>query len=195
MKKFLYYLPSIIFNLLEILVSILIGYLLNAKLDDMILIILLFNLIRNLSKQPVHYKDFKLCFIWTVLFYTSLFLVSKLGFKIYLICTIFSAIILTNKGNIFEVFKNSGQWGGNLLNKEVLDWVKFNQDNELLKKYEKDLYNTDKLKYFIFKYRFREFKTYDIIAELIGKDKQRICEEINIMSHFIEYSIRLNGSE
>lgn len=195
MKKFLYYLPSIIFNLLEILVSILVGYLLKAKLDDMILIILLFNLIRNMSEQPIHYKDYRLCFIWTVLFYTSLFLVSRLGFKIYLICTIFSAIILTNNGNIFEVFKNSAQWGGNLLNKEVFDWVKFNQDNELLCKYEKDLYNTDREKYYIFKYRFREFKTYEVIAELMDKEKQRISEEIKIMSHFIEYSIRLKGSE
>ena len=161
----------------------------------MILIILLFNLIRNISSQPIHYKDYRLCFIWTVLFYTSLFLISRLGFKIYLICTIFSATILTNKGNILEVFKNSTEWGGNLLNKEVFDWVKFNQDNQLLKKYEKDLYNTDRIKYYIFKYRFREFKTYDVIAELIGKDKQRISEEIKTMSHFIEYSIRLNESE
>ncbi len=195
MKKILYYLPSIIFNLLEILVSILIGCLLKANLEDMILIILLFNLIRNISSQPIHYKDYRLCFIWTVLFYTSLFLISRLGFKIYLICTIFSATILTNKGNILEVFKNSTEWGGNLLNKEVFDWVKFNQDNQLLKKYEKDLYNTDRIKYYIFKYRFREFKTYDVIAELIGKDKQRISEEIKTMSHFIEYSIRLNESE
>lgn len=195
MKKFLYYLPSIIFNLLEVLVSILVGYLLKAKIEDMILIILLFNLIRNMSKQPIHYKNPILCFVWTVLFYTSLFLVSRLGLKIYLICTIFSAMILTNKGNIFEVFKNSGQWGGNLLNKEVFDWVKFNPDNELLRKYEKDLYNKDKTKYYIFKYRFREFKTYDEIADLMEKDKQRISDEIKIMSHFIEYSIRLNESE
>lgn len=195
MKKFLYYLPSIIFNLLEIGVSILVGYLLNAKIEDMILIVLLFNLIRNMSKQPIHYKNPILCFIWTVLFYTSLFLVSKLGLKIYLICTIFSAMILTNKGNIFEVFKNSSQWGGNALNKEVFDWVRFNPDNELLCKYEKDLFKKDKMKYYIFKYRFREFKTYDEIAELIGKDKQRISDEIKIMSHFIEYSIRLSESE
>lgn len=195
MKKILYYLPSIILNLLEVLVSILVGYLLNAKIEDMVLIILLFNLIRNLSSTPIHYKDFRLCFVWTVLFYSSMFLISTLGFKIYLICTIFSAIIMTSKGNILENIKNIGQWGGNALNREVFDWVKYNQNNEALCKYEKDLFNTDKMKFFIFKYRFREFRSYEEIAELMDRDKQRISEEIKIMSHFIEYSIRLSGSE
>lgn len=81
---------------------------------------------------------------------------------------------------------------GNTLNNEVFDWVKFNQDNEKLIKYENNLKETDKQKYFIFVYRFREFKTYSQIAKIMDMDIQRISDEIKIMSHFIEYSIRLD---
>ena len=83
-------------------------------------------------------------------------------------------------------------WGGNALNNEVFNWVKFNQNNEKLIKYENDLDKTDKRKYFIFRYRFREFRSYNEIAKLMGLPTQRISDELNTMSHFIEYSIRLD---
>lgn len=82
-------------------------------------------------------------------------------------------------------------WGGNKLNKEVFDWVKFNPNNEKLLKYEQDLKEHDKQKYVIFKYRFREFKSYSDISKLMDIDIQRISDEIKVISHFIEYSIRL----
>ena len=84
-------------------------------------------------------------------------------------------------------------WGGNKLNGNVYDWVKYNQENEKLKQYENNLKQTDKKKYFIFIYRFREFRSYSDISKIMDIDIQRICDEINIMSHFIEYSIRLGG--
>lgn len=194
-KKFLYYLPSIVFNLAEVVVSILVGFLLQAKIEDMILVIVIFNLLRNLSKTPAHYKSWILCFIWTVTFYVGLFYLSTLNFKVMIICTIFYAIVLTNKGDLIKSIKNSGMWGGNVLNKEVLDWVKYNQENEKICKYEKELYKNDKIKYYIFKYRFREFKSYDKIADLMDMDKQRVCDEIKVISHFIQYSIKLNEYE
>jgi hypothetical protein len=84
-------------------------------------------------------------------------------------------------------------WGGNVLNQEVFDWVKFNQNNEKLIEYENNLKKTDKRKYFIFVYRFREFKSYSEISKIMDIDIQRISDEVKIISHFIEYSIRLEG--
>ena len=52
---------------------------------------------------------------------------------------------------------------------------------------------TDKKKYFIFVYRFREFKSYSDISKIMDIDIQRISDEVKIISHFIEYSIRLEG--
>lgn len=121
----------------------------------------------------------------------SLFLILKVDLVVSILFTIFSAFIMTGKSNIKDMYL----WGGNKLNAEIYNWVKYNQDNKMLLEYEKKLKETDKRKYYIFVYRFKEFKSYKDIAKLMELDEQRISDEIKIISHFIEYSIRLNESE
>lgn len=191
MKKILYYLPSIIFNVAETSIIILIGVLLKLNIQSIILIITLFAIIRMIFKPALHYKDWYRCLIWSTLFFLSLFVVAKVDFIISLCLTAFEAIILTRKGNVKDIF----MWGGNTLNKEVFEWVKFNQNNDKLIEYENNLKNKDKRKYYIFIYRFKEFKSYSEISKLMDIDIQRVSDEVNIMSHFIEYSIRLNKDE
>ena len=188
MKKFLYRLPSIIFNVTETLVIILIGFSLKLNFIEILTILLFFAITRVLTKSAIHYKNWKLCLLWSSLQLFSLFLTAKVNIYVGILFTVFAGIILSGKGNIDDIF----QWGGNALNNEVFNWVKFNQNNEKLKKYEQQLKDTDGQKYAIFKYRFREFKTYNRIAKIMGIDEQRISDEIKIMSHFIEYSIRLD---
>ena len=125
--------------------------------------------------------------IWSALVFLSLYALSSLDLYAITILIIFTAFISTGKADIEDMF----MWGGNRLNNNVYDWVKFNQSNEKLKRYEQKLKETDKKKYFIFIYRFREFRSYSEISKIMDIDIQRICDEINIMSHFIEYSIRL----
>ena len=84
-------------------------------------------------------------------------------------------------------------WKGNNLNQRVFEWVKFNQDNKKLLEYEHNLEKTNTKKYLIFIYRFREFKKYSHIAELMDTDPQRISDAIQIMSHFIAYGIMLSS--
>lgn len=189
MRKIFYYLPSIIFNVIEFLVIILIGVLLGIKFIDIMCIILLFGIIRMLTKSAIHYKSWKLCLLWSTLQMFSLFLVYKTGVLVSVLTITFTAIILSGKGDYKDIF----MWGGNNLNNIVFNWVKFNQDNEKLMDYERKLRVTDKQKYFIFIYRFREFRSYNQIASLMDMDAQRISEEIKTMSHFIEYSIRLDS--
>lgn len=195
MKKnsIIYLVTNLFFNLFEIISIVILGIFFNIQIEHIFAIFAAFIINKLIFGKSMHYKDWKLCLLWSVLLFCSYFLLSKIDIKIALLGTI-TFVFFTQKTNIPDL-NNLFFWGGNLLNKEVFDWVKFNQDNELLCKYEKDLYNTDREKYYIFKYRFREFKTYDVIAELMGKEKQRISEEIKIMSHFIEYSIRLRESE
>ena len=188
MNKFLYCLPSLIFNVAETLAIILIGFSLELNWFEIIITLLVFAITRVLTKSAIHYKSWKLCLIWSSLQLFSLFLTVKVNLFIGILFTIFAGIILSGKGNINDVF----QWGGNKLNTEVFNWVKFNQDNKKLIEYEAKLKETDKQKYYIFKYRFREFKSYSQIAKIMDMDGQRISDEIKIMSHFIEYSIRLD---
>jgi hypothetical protein len=188
MKKYLIYLPSIVFNIAEFLAVILIGGLLGLSVQRAMVMVILFAITRMVLKKAMHYKDWKRCFLMTTLFFLSLFIVAKADFYIALMMTVFEALILTGHGNINDMF----MWGGNTLNKEVFDWVKFNPNNEKLLKYEQDLKEHDKQKYIIFKYRFREFKSYSDISKLMDIDIQRISDEIKVISHFIEYSIRLD---
>lgn len=188
MKKYLIYLSSIIFNVTELLIVISIGGLLGLTFDKMIILVLLFAITRMVLKQAMHYKDWRRCLVMTSLFFLSLFVVAKADFLLALLLTIFEALIPTGRGNIDDTF----MWGGNKLNKEVFDWVKFNPNNEKLLKYEQDLKEHDKQKYIIFEYRFREFKSYSDISKLMDIETQRISEEIKVISHFIEYSIRLD---
>ena len=188
MKKFLYYLPSLIFNVAESLAIILIGFFVKLTFTQIIITALTFGITRVLTKSAIHYKNWKLCLLWSSLQLFSIFLTVKVDIFVGILFTIFAGIILSGKGNINDIF----QWGGNTLNTEVFNWVKFNLDNEKLIKYEKDLKENDKQKYYIFKYRFREFKSYNEIADLMGLPTQRISDELKIMSHFIEYSIRLD---
>lgn len=189
MKKFLYYLPSIIFNVAETLVVFLVGKLLELSLETILIIISIFGIFRILCKPALHYKDWYRCLVWCALFFLSLFVVVKASFLLSIFLTMFEAVILTKKGNISDIFL----WGGNRLNKEVFDWVKYNKDNDKLAEYENRLKETDKRKYYIYVYRFKEFKSYSEISELMDLDAQRVSDEIKIISHFIEYSIRLNS--
>lgn len=188
MKKYLMYLPSIVFNTAEVLITILIGVLLGLDFKKMIILMLLFVITRMTLKKAMHYKDWKKCLLMTTLFFFSIFIVAKVDFYIALMMTIFEALILTGHGNIDDMF----MWGGNRLNKEVFDWVKFNPNNKKLLDYEKHLKEYDRQKYIIFKYRFREFKSYSQISQLMDISTQIIADELNVMSHFIEYSIRLD---
>lgn len=187
MKKILLYLPSIIFNVVEVSVIVLIGILLKLSINQIAIIFALFATIRISLGGSLHYKDWYRCMIWSTLIFLSLFVVAKQSLPFCIIMTLFSAYILTTKGNIKDIF----MWGGCKLNQEVYDWVKFNQNNPQLLKYENQLKNTDNKKYIIFKYRFKEYKSYGEIAKLMDIPEQRVCDELKIISHFIEYSIRL----
>ena len=189
MEKFVKNLPSIIFNVAEFLIVILIGELLELTIEKMIILVLLFSICRMAFKKALHYKDWKRCILMTSLFFLSLFIVAKSNFLLALILTIFEAMILTGTGNIDDTF----MWGGNRLNQEVYDWVRFNPNNERLLKYEQHLKENDKQKYIIFEYRFRKFKSYSEISKLMDIDAPRIAEQLKTISHFIEYSIRLDN--
>lgn len=186
-------LPNIIFNCFEIFVIIFIGICFNVNIEHILAILIAFILNKLIFGQAMHYKDWKLCLIWSIVVFFSFYLLEKIDIKIALFSTI-SFVFFSKHSNI-EDMDNLFFWGGNKINIEVYEWVKYNQDNTKLKQYEDILYKTDKKKYYIFVYRFKEFKSYSQISEIMDMDIQRISEEINIISHFIEYSIRLARGE
>ena len=97
MQNFLKNLPSIIFNIAEFLIVILIGELLELTVEKMIILVVLFSICRMAFKNAIHYKDWKRCILMTSLFFLSLFVVAKADFLLALVLTIFEAMILTGK--------------------------------------------------------------------------------------------------
>ena len=187
--KILNFIKVLIFNIAEVIAILLLGELFNVDVNVRLMLLVLFFLTRMIIGKPKHYKKALHCAFWSFLVFLSLYTLTTLDLNAIILLTIFTGFISTGKADINDMF----MWGGNKLNNSVFDWVKFNQNNDKLIKYEQKLKETDKQKYFIFKYRFREFKSYNQIAELMDMDMQRISEEIKIMSHFIEYSIRLDN--
>lgn len=100
MKKILYYIPSVIFNLSELLIIYLFGRWLTIPMEQIVVIFGVFVVTRMFFKQTMHYKDWYRCMIWSTLVFISFFLVVKVNLFLGIIMTIFAGFILTQKGNI-----------------------------------------------------------------------------------------------
>lgn len=187
MKKWTNLMRVIIFNIAETLLIFLSGTILNISVNYILLIMLVFLITRATIGKALHFKDWYRCLVWSLLILFTLFVWFKFNMLQSVLITIYVAFLMTGKADIKDMFL----WGGNDLNKRVYDWVRFNLNNPELISYENKLKEIDNKKYIIFKYRFREFKSYSQISKLMDIDPQRISEEINIMSHFIEFSIRI----
>ncbi len=187
--KVLNFIKVLIFNIIETIIIFLLGNIFNVDMGIRIVFMVIFFLTRMIIGKPKHYNKAYRCALWSSLVFISLYSLSSLDLLAIILLTAFTAFISTGRADIKEIY----MWSGNLLNQEVFNWVKFNQNNEKLCEYEENLKKNDKQKYYIFVYRFREFKSYDEIANLMDIPTQRISDEIKIISHFIEYSIRLDN--
>ncbi len=109
MKKILLYLPSIIFNIAEVGIIVLIGTLLDLPIKEMILVFVLFAMLRMSLGGAMHYKDWYRCMIWSSLIFLFLFVLAKADIILCILSTIFCAYVLTNKGNIRDIFMWKGK--------------------------------------------------------------------------------------
>jgi hypothetical protein len=184
MKKLKNYIPSIIFNFAEISVIFLVGRLLKLKLEEMLVIFLVFVMIRISLGGAMHYKSPYKCAIWSLLVFLSLFSLAKAGWIISIIMTVFCAFILTTKGNI-----NDGlMWKGKRSNyADIEEFIKYNEMEDKLIDFEKKLKDKDDLLFLLYKYRFKENYTFAEISERTGLENPRIAEKLEQ----IALSIRL----
>lgn len=143
------------------------------------------------SGKRIHADRLLHCFILSIFFLLSCLVVYKFSLKymsnqdaIILSCLL---VILANFSTTECLW-----WKRNELNARVYEWVRYNLQNEKLIKYKEQLKQNDKKKYYIYVYYFEECKSISQISSIMDIDIQRIGEEIKILSHFIEYSIRLD---
>ena len=173
MERYKCLIGTIIFNIAETVLIFLIGKALGLETNNILLVMLCFMISRGLFGKALHFKTWYRCLVWSLLILLSLFLVLKMDFKISVLFTIFSAFIMTGKSNIKDIYL----WSGKASKYEALkDFVALSPNNPIILEHESYWIKNYPIRYEIFKYYFRENKSYQEIAEIKGFDDNTITK-------------------
>ena len=182
-------LPSLIFNCFETLMLILMSCLLKIGIRNTLLIFLVFEISRAYFKMPKHYKQWQKCLCWTLIIFSSLFVVARVDITVGIMCTVFAAYILSGKADISDMY----MWKGNKESKYVKldDYIKFNSLNKDLLEMENNLRNYDSKLYMIYLRRFRENKSFEEMREEFDMDNPRINEAIDKVYTLMTFNLKI----
>lgn len=169
---------SLIFNIAETLLILLIGRLLNLPINFVVIIMLTFMISRGCFGNPLHFKTWYRCLVWSLLIMLSLFVVLKVDLVVSILFAIFSAFIMTGKSNISDMYLWKG--ANESKYKDIQEYVKYNSTSSKLLDFEENLKRRDDLLFLIYKYRFRDNLTFSQISEkLDGMENVRIVEKLD----------------
>ncbi len=141
----------------------------GVHLVNEIIILLLFAIPRQIFNSASHYKSPLRCFIVSMLLGTTFMLMFNVNELLGYVVALFSGCILTEKGNIENIY----QWRKVSKYQDLIEYIKDNKDDYILKEYENFIKNENKIRYEIYKMKFIENKSMD-----------KICEELEIYSHW-----------
>lgn len=166
-------LPSIIFNIVETLLLIGMAWLLKIGWINMIIIFLVFEISRFYFKFSKHYKEWQKCLIWTLLIFTSLFIVSRVDITVGVLNTIFCAYILSERASLKDLY----MWTGRKTQyQDIIEYIKYNSLSDKVLEFEKRIQDQDMLSYMIYKYRFKDQLSFQQISKKLEIETQRITE-------------------
>ena len=179
-------LPSLIFNTIETILIVLMAWLLNIGLKNMFIVFLSFQVSRAVFKLPKHYKSWQKCLIWTLLVFTSLFLVAKVDLSVGILTSVFTAYILSGKADIDDMYMwEKGQSKTNKSKyQKLIDYIKFNGLSPELIQVENRLKELDNLMYIVYKRKFRELKTFKEITAELDLENPRIVEMLDKIYYY-----------
>lgn len=108
----------------------------------------------------------------------SIFMILKVDLIISILFAVFSALIMTGKSNIQDMYlwKNDGEPSKY---QDIINFIKYNELNDALIEFENKIKNRNNLEYLIYKYRFKDYKTFGEISELLEIDSPRIVEYLD----------------
>ena len=186
MEKFRKILPSLIFNIAETIIIALMGILLKLPINYIILVMLTFMIARGLFGKSLHFKAWYRCLVWSALIMLSLFVLLKVDLVVSITFAIFAAFIMTGKSNIYDMYlwKNYDEPSKY---QDIIDYIKYNELDDKLLEFESKIKRRNNLEYLIYKYRFKDGKTFNEMSELLDMDNPRIVEQLDK----IAFAIRL----
>ena len=186
MKKVRNILSTLIFNIAETALIVLVGMLLKLPIEHILTIMFTFMISRGFFGKALHFKAWYRCLIWSLLIMLSLFLLLKVDLVVSILFAVFSAFIMTGKSNIKDMYL----WNNHnepSKYQDIIDFVKYNSLDDKLLSFEKKLKDTNSVEYLVYKYRFKDGKTFKEISELLDMDGPRIVEKLDK----IAFAIRL----
>ena len=189
MEKYKRIISTVIFNIAETCLILLVGIVLNLKINNIILIMLCFMVSRGFFGNPLHFKTWYRCLIWSLLILLSLFLILKVDLKISILFTIFSAFIMTGKSNINDMYL----WSGNKSKYDALkDFIALSPNNPIILEHEYYWMKNYPIRYEIFKLYFRENKTHQEIINIKNlSDNTIIKKECATIYSILERPLQL----
>lgn len=179
---------TILFNLFETICIFYVGYLLGVDLVNEIIILMLFAIPRFVFNGASHYKSPVKCFIVSLLLGTCFMLMFTINGMLGYITALFSGCILTEKGNISNIY----QWKKTSKYQSLIDYMEDNPNDETIKEYERCLQKYYPDRYDIYYLKFIEHKSLDKICdELEIYSHWQIINELNIIYEALNFSLKL----
>ena len=178
---------SLVFNISETIVIILFGFALKLPINHILYIMLTFMISRGFFGKALHFKTWYRCLIWSSLIMLSLFVLLKVDLIISILFAIFSAFLMTGKSNIKDMYLWKNEASSTSKYQDIIDYIKYNGLNNKLMEFEDKLKAKDNLEYLVYKYKFKDNKTFREISELLDLENPRIVEHLDK----IAFAIRL----
>lgn len=204
-KLIWYWTPSIIFNIVETIIIIVIGICITKSIGKVIYIVAAFEITRHIIKKDKHYKNPFKCLISTTLILSSIFMLANIDL-IFLGtgASILAAYVLSGNADIEEnknvcVNENVGPYlwkkGKPSKYKDIEDYVRENKDSKKLKEFEDFLKGISNKDYNIYYQRFYNNISQSNIVEKTGlSSTARLTEHLdNIHTLWKAYNKMKNG--
>ncbi len=116
----------------------------------------------------------------------SLFVLLKVDLTISITFAVFAAFIMTGRSNVTEwyLWKSHDEPSKY---QDIIEYIKYNELDDTLLEFERKVKERSNLEYLIYKYKFKEDKTFVEMSELLDMDNPRIVEHLDK----IAFAIRL----
>ncbi len=172
MKSFNY--KSLLFNLVESIVVMVVGYFL-ISIPKMFIIITVFTFTREVIGGAKHYKNIYKCMLWSFLVMESLFLVARINFILGVCITVFAGITLSRGGDI-PIFEYNNDKDKKKY-RELRHYIENNKDTKQLKEFE-DLIINFNTKYND-RFKINLYEMYKLIF-YEGLSYEKVKKEMNL---------------
>ena len=156
---------SLIFNIVETIIIYMVGLIFKVDTNVIITMMLVFFFTRLLIGSPKHYATWYRCLVFSLLTFSSVYALTDLHIFVVLLMTAFTGYISTGKADIDGMYMWKGK---STKNKDVEDYVKYHALDDKLLQFEEKIKKQDNILYLIYKYRYKDGKSFSEISELLG---------------------------